>query len=353
MKSIAAPDKIGLHHQKVQDYLAGSSIFPVTLELDITSDCTMQCADCPNSRNAESKSLDINFIERLFDSFEGQTRGLLLTGGEPTMSPLFPKVLKMARDKGFENIAVVTNGSLLHKESVIEALTNYATTIRISLYHWEKGLSSRLESELRKVNALNEQIRKCDSDLQIGISALTSQERVSHLQEITYSVKEAGADWIYFHPMCHGWNDAKLMQYDQKGVTNIINSLQNKYNHGFNVYFSDHRYRETKLRFSSYHAAHFLMIVGADGINYLGAEVKYNPGFVLADLKEDLNRGYLHKAERMRRISGYNSNNYKAVNSRHRGVLYNDFMEYLKENDETCVLDQLPDEKNFKFPHIL
>ena len=52
-----------------------------------------------------------------------------------------------------------------------------------------------------------------------------------------------------------------------------------------------------ELRFSAYHAAHFLLVVGADGKNYLGAEVKYQPAFILWDLKNNWREDFLWHPE--------------------------------------------------------
>jgi organic radical activating enzyme len=69
--------------------------------------------------------LSLPFLDELFSSFEKQTKGLLMTGGEPTSSPNFGKALKLARARGFEEIAVVTNGSLLDQPRVLDALLEH------------------------------------------------------------------------------------------------------------------------------------------------------------------------------------------------------------------------------------
>ena len=69
------------------------------------------------------------------------------------------------------------------------------------------------------------------------------------------------------------------------------------------------------------------MVVGADRKNYLGAEVKYHPDFVTADLGNDFREGFLWEAARLERIAAFDSGHYRAQGSRHRGVLYNDFIE--------------------------
>ncbi len=75
------------------------------------------------------------------------------------------------------------------------------------------------------------------------------------------------------------------------------------------------------------------MVVGADRKNYLGAEVKYHPDFVIADLGDGCADGFLWDGGRLARIAAHTHGNYRALGSRHRGVLYNDFIERLLENE--------------------
>jgi len=356
MKTVASYNKVGYHREKIKSYLNGDIVFPVTLELDITSRCTRKCRNCPSSRSEFQHDLPFQFVVNLIDSFEGQTKGLLLTGGEPTLSPLFPSVLKLAREKGFRDIAVVTNGSLLHEKHVIDALLSFASTIRISIYDWDDESCGGIDPVLKRIENLSKLIDSSNSKLKIGISALTSSTRSDKLQGLSESVRNAGAHWIYFHPMCSGWNDGHLVQLDQQGVMDAIEVYKSQLLNGFEVFVSKSRYVDTPIHFSSYHAAHFLMIMGADCKNYLGAEVKYQDRYVLADLSDhDWHNSFIGNENRLNWIRNINDRNYTAINSRHRGVLYNDFIEKIILGAVAIEESVKPGEEieEFWFPHIL
>lgn len=354
MSEIASPYKIAYHREKLEQYLRGDHIFPATLELDITSQCTRTCNDCPSSRSPEQQSLPLSFISNLFASFEGETKGLLLTGGEPTSSPIFPAVLSLAKASGFEEIAVVTNGSLLGKESVADALAAYATTIRISMYDWGPGSCGGIRPTLDRIEQLRSSIDSMGSPLKIGISALTSQERALSLPEIAEAVRSAGAHWIYFHPMCVGWGDGNLHQLNQDSVLDVIDEYRRKSANGFGVFASPSRYSDLDICFEGYHAAHFLLVIGADGKNYLGAEVKYQSRFAIADIADSWQSDFLRAPDRLQRIKSISSKSYSALGSRHRGVLYNDCVEKLKaEANWPVELRRIVEKHDFVFPHIL
>jgi hypothetical protein len=108
------------------------------------------------------------------------------------------------------------------------------------------------------------------------------------------------------------------------------------------------------LKFNGYHAAHFLLVIGADGKNYLGPEVKYQPHHVIADLGVRWRDDFLWEEQRLVRANFVNSRTYPAIQSRHRGVLYNHFIEQLKRDEEPALTKlERASVRGFLFPHIL
>ena len=116
----------------------------------------------------------------------------------------------------------------------------------------------------------------------------------------------------------------------------------------------DDRYLDTDIFFNGYHAANFLLVIGADGINYLGAEVKYQPQYRIWDLNKDWRDDFLWDNKRLELIKSINSQNYLPIKSRHRGVLYNDFINRLKkDSQESCETSRVALNEKIITPHIL
>lgn len=177
---------------------------------------------------------------------------------------------------------------------------------------------------------------------------------MNRLASTAEAVRNAGAHWIYFHPMCTGWNHGCPQQVDQRGVFEAITAYRDSLQDGFRAFISADRYRNEPLEFRSYHAAHFLMILGADKKNYLGAEVKYQPQHVLASLPDPLMPGFLWQEQRLKRISERNSTRYPALGSRHRGVLYSHFIESLMHVPQAELESNIrASVREHRFPHIL
>ena len=215
---MASSYKVTYHREKLEAYLRNELIMPPTLELDITTNCNRKCELCPSTNSPRSSTLDIGFIERLFARLQGETRGLILSGGEPTLAPTFPEVLRLARVHGFSEIAIVTNGRLLDKKDVSDALCRYASAIRVSIYNWTTQDHEEVASTFERINRLRSQIDKKESTAQVGVSALTSKENADSIPAIIQRAASAGAHWIYFHPLCSRWETGTPERVDQSGV---------------------------------------------------------------------------------------------------------------------------------------
>ncbi len=164
----------------------------------------------------------------------------------------------------------------------------------------------------------------------------------------------AGAHWIYFHPLCSKWDSGSPLRVDQEGVFKRIEESKANQTNSFRVFAFHERYEETKIKFNGYHTAHFLLVIGADGMNYLGAEVKYQRQRIIGNIADNWSPDFLWKRQRLQRIQAVNSRTYPAIGSRHRGVLYNHLIEQLmplgqKTSDRLTQIQK----NTFLFSHIL
>ena len=123
---------------------------------------------------------------------------------------------------------------------------------------------------------------------------------------------------------------------------------------GFPVFVLRDRYVDSPIKFAAYHAACFLLVIGADGLNYLGAEVKYRPQHAIADVAGNWRDDFLWQRARLERIHAANSQTYAAIGSRHRGVLYSHWIQQLMtQSHQTATETLAASAGDFLFPHIL
>lgn len=342
--------KIFWHREKVGAYLAGSPVFPVTLELGLTTVCNRSCPDCPSGKGKPGLFLAMETARRLFLLCRGNSFGAIFTGGEPTLHPDFGSFLALAQEHGFGDIAVISNGSRIDQEKIFTPLLKYASVVRVSLYDWEGSAPGELKATLQRVERLRGRIEKSGSNLQIGTSVLTQATNRKSLGCIAEQVRAAGAHWIYFHPTCVLTPTGLRERRDQDRILGAMESCRQDQPEGFAVHYLAERFSTDPVLFQGYHAAHFILVVGADGDNYLSSETKYQPRFRIASAEEYADNGFLWNPQRLEKIAAVHSEDYHAAGSRNRGILYNHVLEQAKRNS---ACPPAPTEPYFLFPHIL
>lgn len=132
------PLKIWHHADRLRALAAGEDIAPVTVELDPVAYCNHHCFWCVDpSHRPVTASRD--FLWRILEELATFTvngfgvQGIVFKGGgEPTLHPDFPELVKKARMLGFE-VGVVTNGSRLLRPGLAEALAQWASYVRVSI----------------------------------------------------------------------------------------------------------------------------------------------------------------------------------------------------------------------------
>lgn len=327
---IFAPSKVAHDPQRIKAYLDGEQIFPVTMELDLTQLCTRSCPGCPYcSARKPGLTLQLPFLDRLFSVLGPHTPGLVLTGGEPTIVPHFPETVALARKKGFREIAIISNGGYIDHADIQDALLEYVTSIRVSLYDWQDEDSEYFIHTLKKLEGLRYRVEKEGSELQIGASMLTRTERNHRYQTVGLRALNSGIDWLYFHPYCIDWDRERPTQADQTGVLETIEQFKEASPQDANIQVPYERYSKKPLIFEKLHGSHFLIQVGANGVNYAGPECKYEDDAELLDLNEYLEDDFLWHPQRLKRLGEINSNNYRFIGTKHRPPVFSDYVQKL------------------------
>jgi len=327
---VFAPSKVNIYHQKVESYLRGERIFPTTIEIDLTQLCTRSCSGCPYGvRRKAGLTLQMPFLDRLFSVLGPNTPGIVLSGGESTIVPHFPETVALAREKGFKEIAVISNGANIHNWRVQDALLENVTSIRVSLYDWQESESESFLNTIRKIEGLRNRVEKEGSKLEIGASLLTRTEWNHRYQPVGLKALNAGIHWLYFHPYCVDWDKGIPKQADQTGVLETIAKLREIAPRNSNIQVPLERYDKKPLYFKKMHGSHFLIEVGADGINYIGPECKYEKDVELLNLNDYLEDDFLWHPQRLKRINETHSDNYRYIGTRHRPPMFSDYIEKL------------------------
>lgn len=354
-RRVFASSKVSHHPDRIEAYLRGERVYPVTMEIDLTQRCTRACPECPYSTPRQAGlTLQLPFLKRLFAVLCPHTPGLLISGGEATVVKHFPETVALARASGFKEIAVISNGTRLHVPSVQDALLEHVTSIRVSLYDWQEGNAASFLKTLRSVESLRARVEREGSRLEIGAAMLTSTEVVPRLRPVAMQALGAGVDWLYFHPHCTDWERDRPRQTDQTGVLQAIAELRATLRDASKIQTPYERYSSEPLTFGKLHGGHFLIQVGADGVNYAGPECKYRKPYALLNLNEHLGEDFLWHPERIRRLEAMNSSNYLPIGTRHRPAIFSHFIEQtMRLRTAGSATRSLGAGEVFRYPEII
>lgn len=116
--------------------------------IPITSACNLDCPICYTvNKNDDPHMLSEADFQRTLDHLTEQHEELDIinfTGGEPTMHPLLPKFLKMARAAGIQRLTVSTNGLKLLQEPYVAELSQADARIVLSLDTFDEQVDMKL-----------------------------------------------------------------------------------------------------------------------------------------------------------------------------------------------------------------
>lgn len=190
-----------LYADKIEKMLAGETVYPITCEIDPSWRCNLKCFFCTDngivSPTSEMLSLE-TFSKIISELSEIGVKSITFTGGgEPTVSPFFNEMAKLAFEKGFE-LGLITNGVLLDK------ITNpeFFKFIRISLdsynemSYWEIKGKHYFEKVVKNISALAE---KKVTD--VGVSYIVCTKNESGVLIGEDLAKTMGVDYIQFKPI--------------------------------------------------------------------------------------------------------------------------------------------------------
>ena len=116
--------KLMWHRERLEAWLRGERIAPVTIDCALTRACTYRCVYCYSTlQENEHRSLTKDIIFRFLDDAAeiGVKAISFVSDGESTCSPHFYDAVKRGKANGMD-MAVGTNGVLLKKEELPEML---------------------------------------------------------------------------------------------------------------------------------------------------------------------------------------------------------------------------------------
>jgi molybdenum cofactor biosynthesis enzyme MoaA len=156
---------------------------PSLLTIELGTRCNNRCAFCPQHylRVTPFQTRDIATRQVQNRLREGRKRGfsrVAFTGGEPTVRSDLPLMVTTARDLGYTEIGITTNGRMLAAPQVVADLLDAGLNrLSFSLHSASAAQHDRLSG-----------IPRAFDQLQAGIKAISEAARRSHREVLLHSV---------------------------------------------------------------------------------------------------------------------------------------------------------------------
>jgi len=127
------PLKILNHFDRLKAVARGENTPPITVEIDPSNRCNHACQWCFSALSHTGEYLGLECFERLVAELKhmGVQSVVLKGGGEPTIHPHFPDLIKSLQNNTLA-VGLITNGTLLRPGSR-EAIRNHVDWARVSL----------------------------------------------------------------------------------------------------------------------------------------------------------------------------------------------------------------------------
>ncbi|MFP4118007.1 MAG: radical SAM protein [Candidatus Woesearchaeota archaeon] len=176
------------------------------LELNIGLACNNDCVFCISGKKSKKLDPAEKIIEEI-DKYKGRGIDLLnILGGEPTLVKQLPDVIEHAKEVGFNNIHIITNGRRLKDYGFAKALIeNGLNRISITIHGHNKEIQ---DATVQREGAFEETIQgigniarikeETGKDVKLTSGTCITKMNYKHLKDTVKNVIDKGIEEVLF-----------------------------------------------------------------------------------------------------------------------------------------------------------
>jgi len=269
--------KINWHKERIEAWLRGERIAPITIDCALTRACTYRCVYCysqlqDNDKKVMTKDVIFRFLD---DAAEIGVKAIsLVSDGESTCSPYMYDAIVRGRGNGLD-MALGTNGYLLKDERLGEILP-CLTYIRFNIsagepHRYAEIMGCKEECFYKVCNTVKEAVRiKKENNLTvtIGLQMVLMPQFSDQIIPLTKLGKELGVDYLVIKH-CSDDEEGSL-KVDYSGYFDLVGELKKAESFSNKNYLVKAKWSKIlsggKRRYSRCYGAPFMVQMSGSGL---------------------------------------------------------------------------------------
>lgn len=192
-----SPWKVIHHQERLNKMKKNQLIAPTELKIGLTTRCNHKCSFCYNKENNKKQFvLETKTVFRVLE--EAKRMGVkaihLTGGGDPTVHPDFPLIVKKIKELDLE-LGLVTNGYILNPKDV-----DFATWIRISIDAYHNDTYTKMHGVQKREDSFFREICS-NKNSTIGASFIITADNYKEIYLFAKWAKEIGFKNVRLSPV--------------------------------------------------------------------------------------------------------------------------------------------------------
>jgi len=277
-------NKILFHLERLQSFLRGEMVYPISVEMDLSDWCNLKCSWCRFSKSHNPAVMPYWLAEKILRELAevGVKSVVYSGGGEPLLNPQFREIADLGYSLGLDQ-GIYTNGVYVYK--YVETLNQKMKFVYISLdaatretFLKVKG-SDLFDQVLENVSLLCQQKDKA----KIGLGFLVNPENHHEAGMFTKLLDAFDVDYIQFRPAVTENIDKKWLRGVMKDLSEFMGVER--------IIIADYKFKDLLRKdggrtYSKCLGHNFLGGISADGTVWLCLNRRYCEGFSIGNLRE-------------------------------------------------------------------
>jgi len=160
-----------------------------TKRIKVTDECNQNCIFCSGASvsTINRRFYSKRYITKQISQRNGAMR-LNITGGEPTLCKDLKEFVKLAKDVGYKEIALLTNGNnFANKKYTSQIKKSGLTEAIVSIHHFEPRISDKISnvkgSFFKKINGIK---NLCDSRIKVTANIVILSVNSTIIQKLVH-----------------------------------------------------------------------------------------------------------------------------------------------------------------------